>query len=402
MLLYMIINIKYLIFIILFLVLNFYLNKSPTVRSALICKRYNIFFVILLLLCNKNQVENLFIYLLFLLSINNTKYCENFSDVSNLQNEKESKQYELDNLTSNIIPQLQKELEEKRKAYENDTIEINKLEFKIENLKTTNDILTDINKLNTARKKAIIDNLNVVKNNLLSKITVINTDITSTTNTISSSKEEINKLQDSILKIDEKVIDKKPIFEKEKARENDLNNEIEQINENLEIESNEVRKLTIQNDLDEKKKMLEDQESIVNNISTYIDDETATKKDLIFSLNNTKIETNKNEVKLQLLKELKIDLENRISHANSICDDKFKKLKTDLTEAGQNYVKVLIDNDKNINTLNETFSERTTKNNELSNEISKIEEELNTNEEKKSSLVEQIQDLELQIESLEN
>ena len=119
-------------------------------------------------------------------------------------------------------------------------------------------------------------------------------------------------------------------------------------------------------------------------------------------MNNTKIETNKNEVKLQLLKELKIDLENRISHANSICDDKFKKLKTDLTEAGQNYVKVLIDNDKNINTLNETFSERTTKNNELSNEISKIEEELNTNEEKKSSLVEQIQDLELQIESLEN
>tara|TARA_B100000524_G_scaffold347003_1_gene248160 strand:+ start:868 stop:2064 length:1197 start_codon:yes stop_codon:yes gene_type:complete len=398
----MIINIKYLIFIVIFLFLNFSLKLSSKVKNILSYKRSNIFLVILLLLFNKNQVENFFIYFTFLLILNNEKYCENFSDVNNLNTEKGNKQKELHDLITYVIPPLEEDLKQKKITYENDTTEISKLEYQIENLKITNDIIIDINKLNTRRKKAIIDNLDVVKNNLPSKIEVINKDITSTTNTINSSQEEVNKLEKLIIDTGVNATDKKLILKKEKTKETALTNDVEQINENLEIENNPERKVTIQNDLDEKKKLLENQESLVSSISSYIEDETSTNKDLKLELNTAKIELDKNKVKLELLKELKIDLENRISNANSICDDKFKNLKSILTEASNNYVKSLTDNDKNIATLNKTLIEINTKNKELSDEISKMEEELSTKQETKSTLTQQIQDLELQIRDLEN
>ena len=252
MLIYMIINIKYLIFIIFFLFLNFCLNVSPKVKNILSNKKSNIFLVILLLLLNKNQVENMFIYLTFLLILNNKKYYENFADdmdfsdddfssepqkdINELKKEKESKQIELFNLITNVITPLEKNLEVKRDAYEVDNIEVSKLQYQVENLKTTNDLIVDMNKLNSARKKAIVDNLNIVKNNLPSKINVISKDITTTTNNIASTEKEVVNLNNLIIETGEKIENKKPILKKEKAKETVISDIVDQVNEKLETE----------------------------------------------------------------------------------------------------------------------------------------------------------------------
>lgn len=418
MLIYMIKNIKYLILIIIFLFLNFTLDLSSKVKKVLSYKRFNILFVILLLLFNKNQIENIFIYFTFLLILNNKKYYENFADdmdfsdddfssepqkdINELKKEKESKQVELFNLVTNVITPLEKNLEVKRDAYEVDNIEVSKLQYQMENLKTTNDLIVDMNKLNSARKKAIVDNLNIVKNNLPSKINVISKDITTTTNNIASTEKEVENLKNLIIETGEKIENKKPILTKEKAKETVISDIVDQVNEKLEMEDNEEKKIAIQADLDAKKKVLENQETIVSDISSYIDDEKTTKKDLKLSLINAKIEIKKYKIKLELLNELKENLKTKITNANSLCDDKFKTLKNNLGKLSKEYIKNLTENDKIVASLSETVTERLQNNKQLSDEIINMEDELSNNENNKNILVEQIQDLELQIGELES
>ena len=414
----MIKNIKYLILIIIFLFLNFTLDLSSKVKKVLSYKRFNILFVILLLLFNKNQIENIFIYFTFLLILNNKKYYENFADdmdfsdddfssepqkdINELKKEKESKQVELFNLVTNVITPLEKNLEVKRDAYEVDNIEVSKLQYQMENLKTTNDLIVDMNKLNSARKKAIVDNLNIVKNNLPSKINVISKDITTTTNNIASTEKEVENLKNLIIETGEKIENKKPILTKEKAKETVISDIVDQVNEKLEMEDNEEKKIAIQADLDAKKKVLENQETIVSDISSYIDDEKTTKKDLKLSLINAKIEIKKYKIKLELLNELKENLKTKITNANSLCDDKFKTLKNNLGKLSKEYIKNLTENDKIVASLSETVTERLQNNKQLSDEIINMEDELSNNENNKNILVEQIQDLELQIGELES
>lgn len=410
MLIYMIKNFKYLIFII---ILNFSLKLSSKVKQFLCYKRVNILFVLLLLLLNNNQLENCIIYLTFLIILNNQKYCENFSDdddfssepqkdINELRTEKENKQKELNNLINNVITPFEKKLEEKREAYEVDNIEVNKLQYQMENLKTTNDLIVAMNKLNLARKKAITDNLNTVKNNLPSKINVINKDITTTTNNITLTKKEIADLENLIIETGEKIDNKKPIFTKEKAKETVMSDIVDEVNKKLKMEDDIEKKIAIQTDLDTKKKFLENKETEVNNISSYIDDEKTTKKDLILSLNNLNVENKKYEIKLESLNELKEKLETKITYLNSLCDDKFKTLKNDLDRLSNEYPQNLTENDKIIASLTKTITERTETNKQLSDKILSMEDELSTNENNKNTLIEQIQDLELQIGELEN
>lgn len=395
-------KIKYLIIFLICILCICHNKSTEDIKKVLQTNTFNLLLVLVLINLNDDNLTNVSVYLLFLTIIWNDNQYENFADTSHLKKIKLALKKQIFQIEFKIVPLLKKNI----KKYENDirktNLNINDGTYKLDNIKSINDINSKINVISKSRYESIKQNISITQNDLQSNPNNIDTNIISLNNIILKDKENLKKMDKSIIDINTNINNKKSSLTLAENNVKDINLQLVKLEEQVDDESKSEDQILIKTDLKNTETKLEIAEEFLDYIIVKIDDQNVKKEELESEKSILMNEIKDSNNKITYLKELKVEIINRIDNFNDICDNKLNIILNNVNKNISFTDKDITDNNIKVKSLQiiQKNKENTIK--RIEEKITKINSELTTYQDKRDKLKNQIDELALKIGELEN
>lgn len=396
------INIKYLVLFFIFMLLGNHIKIPKELVNILRTNTFNLIFILVLIKFNNNNLINLFIYLLFLTTIYNQGSCEGFSEVKKLKKEIVNLTKDIFDISFKKIPSIKSRIKKSDANIKKITSEIYKSGYEIDNIKSMNELNSDINIISKGRNKSIKGDLSMTKNELLNRISRIDPDIKLSTEHISQNNDKIAKINKSIAETIVKITSKKPLLPFASKNYESLNSRMSDLEEKLKEEQDSEQKATIQSQITSLKEQVEKAENKVNDLTSYIDNQTTIKEGLETDQIDLQKNTEKLNSKIKYLKELKIKIRNKVNSFNNVCDNKLNSFVNTLNKHIYDTDRDTETNNRKIASIKSQIQNKEKNIKKIEKNINEMDNELSNYIDKKDEIKNNIGDLKLKIGELEN
>lgn len=396
------INIKYLVIFFLFMLLSNNIIIPKELVNILRTNTFNLFFILVLIKFNNNNLTNLFIYLSFLIIICKGKKYENFSDIDNLKEQKLSLEKEIFDIEFKIIPVFKKNIEKNNKSKIELKFNIDKNKDIIDSYNLMNEVNSNINLISKSRHDAIKQNMDSSVNDLKGKIKEIDTNITLLNNKTINDKNKLKEINDPLNEISVIIDNKKTSLESTQKNVKNMNLKIVKLELQVEEEAESEQQFLLKTELKNAEEELEKEEDTLDKITVDINNQISKKEELESEKLNLENDIKKSTNKISDLKELKVEIEDKINNFNNICDNKLNTLLSTVNKNIYYIDKEIKDNNNKIKSVESINNDKNEDIEKIENKDKEINSELTTYKNKKESLTTKINEISLKIAELEN
>jgi len=371
-------------------------------KKILQTNTFNLILVLVLINLNDNNLINLFVYLLFLTITCNDNQYETFADTSDMKKEKLNLEKEIFQIDFKIVPLLKNNI----KKYENDirkiNLNINDSTYKLDNIKSINEINSRISVISKSRYEAIKQNINITKNDLQSKPRDIDTNIISLNNIILKDKENLKKMNTSINDINTNINNKKSSLTLAENNVKDINLQLVKLEDQIDEETNSEDQKIIKTEIKNTETKLEIAEEFLDKIIVYIDDQKVKIEELESEKSILMNELKNSNNKITYLKELKVEVIDRINNFNKTCDNKLNMILNTINKNISYTDKDIKDNNIKVKSIQNVKLDKENNIKKIEEKITKSKSELTTYQNTRDTLKNKVDDIHLKIGELEN